>query len=379
MTDEQAVADGPRASKTRVGRPSSPTPWMIWGMGRAWAWGSHGGLLELTDIGDKRIVRLSSSSLDPKGAHLRFERRVRGLAPEGDEYIEHDLLTGRQTVEAPTSLTRAHGPNGEVLDVTVTVSGSGHSTHSKYVITQKRSVIELPVDERFGHNQTGPAAQFTSDGRHLALSHQTPDRQISGVTTVDLVDNQVERFDGVELVGSGCWSPDGSRLLVASSPGGYPEVLDTRLGSLTRLDTVIENPRNTPLVDSRRVDQRHQSPCLSRRGNTHALHRRGRGIGEVSRPPQRCAAGAEERDQRRLHGAIRRPRLHWFAGTPTSALTKTQPRRMADRLSTLGGANDTLTECAGYVVRALVGKLIVEDLPGSGKAGTNCRGPLSED
>lgn len=219
---------------------------MIWGMGRAWAWGSHGGLLELTDIGDKRIVRLSSSSLDPKGAHLRFERRVRGLAPEGDEYIEHDLLTGRQTVEAPTSLTRAHGPNGEVLDVTMTVSGSGHSTHSKYVITQKRSVIEHPVDERFGHNQTGPAAQFTSDGRHLALSHQTPDRQISGVTTVDLVDNQVERFDGVELVGSGCWSPDGSRLLVASSPGGYPEVLDTRLGSLTRLDTVIENPRNTP-------------------------------------------------------------------------------------------------------------------------------------
>lgn len=51
---------------------------------------------------------------------------------------------------------------------------------------QERSVTELPVDDRFSYNQTGPAAQFTSDGRHLALSHQTPDRQISGVTTIDL-------------------------------------------------------------------------------------------------------------------------------------------------------------------------------------------------
>jgi hypothetical protein len=238
------VAHAPRGAE--LAGPSSRIPWMIWGAGRAWAWGSHGGLLELTDIGDRTIVRLSSSSLDPSGTRLRFERRVRGLAPQADEHVEQDLLTGRQTIEAPRSRPRAYGPNGVVLDVTMTASGPDHSTHWKYVLTQECSVIELPVDDRFGHNQTGPAAQFTSDGRHLALSHQTPDRQISGVTTVDLLDDQVERFDGVELVGSGCWSPDGSRLLVASSPGGYPEVLDTRLGSLTRLDTVIENPRDTP-------------------------------------------------------------------------------------------------------------------------------------
>ncbi|MBD8586063.1 hypothetical protein IFT90_16015 [Frigoribacterium sp. CFBP 8766] len=219
---------------------------MIWGTGRAWAWGSHGGLLELTDIGDRRVVRLSSSSLDPNGTRLRFERRVRDLAPQADEHVEHDLLTGRQTTKAPRSHPPAYGPNGEVLDVTMTASGPDHSTHWKYVLTHGRSVTELPVDDRFSYNQTGPAAQFTSDGRHLALSHQTPDRQISGVTTIDLVHEKVERFDGVELVGSGCWSPDGSRLLVASTPGGYPEVLDTRLGSLTHLDTVIENPRDTP-------------------------------------------------------------------------------------------------------------------------------------
>jgi len=246
VTDKRAVTDGPRASRTLAGRPSGPVPWTIRGTGRAWAWGSYGGLLELTDIGDRRIVRLSSSSLDPTGTRLRFERRVRGPAPQADEHVEHDLLTGRQTVEAPRPLPQAHGPNGEVLDVTRTSNGQGRSTHWKYVLTHERSVTELPVDDRFSYNQTGPAAQFTSDGRHLALSHQTPDRQISGVTTIDLVREKVERFDGVELVGSGCWSPDGSRLLVASTPGGYPEVLDTRLGSLTRLDNVIENPRDTP-------------------------------------------------------------------------------------------------------------------------------------
>jgi len=107
VTDERAVAGGLRASKTRACRPSSRAPWMIWGMGRAWAWGSQGGLLELTDIGERRVVRLSSSSLDPSGTRLRFERRVRGLAPEADEHVEHDLLTGRQTTEAPRSHPRA--------------------------------------------------------------------------------------------------------------------------------------------------------------------------------------------------------------------------------------------------------------------------------
>ncbi|MBD8486612.1 hypothetical protein IFT79_13390 [Frigoribacterium sp. CFBP 8759] len=70
--------------------------------------------------------------------------------------------------------------------------------------------------------------------------------KISGIPTISLLDNKMDHFDGDELVGSASWSPDGSRLLVASSPGAYPQVLDTQNGSQARLDMVIEDPRNTP-------------------------------------------------------------------------------------------------------------------------------------
>lgn len=246
MRQDGGSVDGPRAMRTRAGRPVSPVPWMILGMGRAWAWDTRGGLLQLTNLGDRHVVRLSSSALDPRGTTLRFERRIRGLEPFAPVPLEHDLLTGQSSPETSMSSGRSYGPAGERLDVVMTRAVPGRSTRPRYTLTVKGSVIELCADDHIGYNQSGLAAQFTTDGRHLALSHQTPDRQISGVTTIDLVSDKVERFDGVELVGSGCWSPDGSRLLVASSPGGYPEVLDTRLGSLTRLDIVIEDPRNTP-------------------------------------------------------------------------------------------------------------------------------------
>ena len=246
VSADDAAADGPRAAKTRVGRPSSPVPWMIWGMGRAWAWDTRGGLLELVDIGDRKVVRLPSSALDPRGTILRFERRVRGMEPREAEHVEHNLLAGQSSLETPVSIPRSYGPNGERLDVVMTEAALGRSTQTEYTLTVKGSATKLPVDDRIGYNESGSAAQFTSDGRHLALSHQTPDRQISGITIIDLLHGKVNRFDEVELVGSASWSPDGSRLLVASSPGAYPEVLDTQNGSLSRLDAVIEDPRDTP-------------------------------------------------------------------------------------------------------------------------------------
>lgn len=246
VSADDAAADGPRAAKTRVGRPGRAVPWMIWGMGRAWAWDSRGQLLELADIGDRKVVHLPSAALDPRGTFLRFERRIRGLEPREAEHVEHDLLAGQSSLETPASIPRSYGPNGERLDVVMTEAALGRSTRSEYTLTANGSVTKLSVDDRIGYNQSGSAAQFTSDGRHLALSHQTPDRQISGLTTIDLLYDKVDRFDGVELVGSASWSPDGSRLLVASSPGAYPEVLDTQSGSLTRLDAIIEDPRDTP-------------------------------------------------------------------------------------------------------------------------------------
>ena len=53
----------------------------------------------------------------------------------------------------------------------------GARARSEYTLTVKRSASKFSVDDPIGYNQSGPAAQFTSDGRHLAPSHQTPDRQ----------------------------------------------------------------------------------------------------------------------------------------------------------------------------------------------------------
>lgn len=107
------------------------------------------------------------------------------------------------------------------------------STRSEYTLTVKGSATELSVNDCSGYNQSDATAQFTSGGRDLAPSHQTADRQNSGITTIDLLHDKVDRVDAIALVDSPSWSPDGSRLLVASSPGAYPEVLDTQDGSLT--------------------------------------------------------------------------------------------------------------------------------------------------
>ncbi|WP_144750275.1 hypothetical protein [Curtobacterium pusillum] len=205
------------ARRTRSGRPHSPVPWMLTGADGIWVWDPGQGLVRLTDPfadGDD----CGGWELAPDGASARYTawRRGRGPVPERRRI---DLVSGSVVVEPEQP------PNTLVFDGGPGLSATVHSVpldvyDATAVVTIERDGDVRELEHQFAvglsPNLTGPSVQFSLDRRWAAVGFGWVANPFSRLDLIDLDSSWPRRYSGfgLELVGSGAVSPDGSRLLV---------------------------------------------------------------------------------------------------------------------------------------------------------------------
>jgi hypothetical protein len=204
--------------RTRAGRPGGPVPWMMAGMEGVWVWDPGKGLVRLEDpFVDGRNCQ--DWTLSPDGRHLRYVAVPRGLDRSPRERRRLELVSGEVVVEPdPAVGTRViHAGPGLQARVHHTPLEIYHGT-SAVALERDGEVLQLEpeFDVMLGRNFTGSSIQFSPDRRRAAVNFRWAVNPFGRLDVVDLDGDSQRGFHafGLEIRGSGAFSPDGVKLLV---------------------------------------------------------------------------------------------------------------------------------------------------------------------
>ncbi|MBD8585966.1 hypothetical protein IFT90_15530 [Frigoribacterium sp. CFBP 8766] len=210
--------------RTRTGRPGGPVPWMMSGMDGVWVWDPGKGLVRLDDpFGDGRNCR--EWLLSPDGRHVRYVASPRGMERVPTERRCLDLVSGEVAVEPdfPAKTQVHHGGPGLQARVHYTQLETYHATAA---VTLERDGEIRELEPQFavtlGLNYTGSPIQFSPDRRWAAMAFRSRSNPFSQLDVVDLSGKPFSGLShyGLELRGSGSFSPSGIKLLVERTQQG---------------------------------------------------------------------------------------------------------------------------------------------------------------
>ncbi len=251
-----------RPPRVVIRRPEKPVPWAFTTADRVRLWDDGRGLIEFDDLDHEgTFANVSSAKLSADGLGLSYQVHA------GGQDVHYSVLTGAKRF-IPRALGywpyQVHGPSGEVLTIERTDvrarlvemgwngpdgkrrTGYSHEAWGgRYTVTQGTGERrELPVTLPEGANQAlySDVGQFCDNGRLVAISHGSGDRQAESVSVTDWRSGATRSFDGVSLAANNVWSPDATRLLVGTRHNWVPQILHIETGVRSQLGGVFGNP-----------------------------------------------------------------------------------------------------------------------------------------
>lgn len=265
-----------RAPRARRGSPSAPVPWALFGFGRGWAWNPGVGLTELPDLGAVNATTFLYSPLSRDGRTLTYWNHTSGGPQTRGEqsFVFYDVLSATRALGPPLERSPVvepyfSGPGGERITEQVQLATDGSWQSSRAVLDHGEAQTTIPIAGRIFSNFSGAAAQFSPNGRRIAMSigySSEPRRRLVSVLNLDT--GNVEQYPELQLAGSGAWSADGTRLLV-SDMKLHPVVFDLNTGTRTGLDEILpiwERQRERGMSPVGWIDDRHLLVYLDQPG-----------------------------------------------------------------------------------------------------------------
>lgn len=244
MSSPDAAASSPagptRITRSELGRPTEPTPWVMIGFAKVFAWDPRGNLLSLPDLGSPNEAQIGITALAPNGRLLTYENYPQAIGARPSA-VTYDVVSGEIREEERPRTLLVPGVHGLSLRVQMLDRRDDEWQASGYTLCRNDVEQSLALSDRLGFNFSGLSAQFAPQADRVAITHSYPRRVQKSVTITNLLTGSVQRYEDCSLHGSSPWTPDGERLLVARQGRPDPVVLNLRSSQFESFD-VGERP-----------------------------------------------------------------------------------------------------------------------------------------
>jgi len=216
-----------RVTRSKRGLPTEPTPWVMIGFAKVFAWDPRGNLLSLPNLGSPNEAQIGLTALAPNGRLLTYEKYPQAIGARPSA-VTYDVVSGEIREEERPRTLLVPGVHGLSLRVQMLDRRDDEWQASGYTVCRNDVAQNLAINDRFGFNFSGLSAQFSPQADRVAITHSYPRQVQKSVTITNLLTGSVERYEDCSLHGSSPWTPDGDRLLVVRQGRPDPVVLNLR-------------------------------------------------------------------------------------------------------------------------------------------------------